>query len=140
MISKRFFTCKYPDEINELMVIHPYALIVFAGLVAYCHDRGYPAPIITSIARTAEENAKEGAESDSHCTLRAFDISSHPYTLDQIKDIKDYMNREFEQYAAYNKRGHRVLCVYHAVPGGAFHFHMQINRRWALPEFTGMDV
>lgn len=141
MTSRRFFTCKYPDEIRELMVLHPYALIVFAGLVAYCMDRGYPVPIITCIARTPEESVAEGAESDSHETLRAFDISSHPYTLAQIEDIAAYMNTEFAQYAAVSsKTGKKVLCVYHKTDAnGAYHFHFQIHGRFRLPVFTGMN-
>lgn len=138
--SKRFFTCKYKDEIHELMVIHPYALIVFAGLVSYCFDRKYPAPILTSIARTKEEELAAGAESDSHLTLRAFDISSHPYTLEQIQDICDYMNKEFAMYAAVTRSGKRSLAVYHAVPGGEMHFHYQIHGRFRLPPFKGMDI
>jgi hypothetical protein len=139
MCSKRHFTCKYPDEIHELMVIHPYALIVFAGLVAYCHDRSYPSPILTSIARTPEENEADGAESDSHVTLRAFDISSRPYTLAQIEDICAYMKNEFKQYAAVNAKGANRLVVYHKVDKGAMHFHFQIHRRFSLPEFKGMN-
>lgn len=137
--SKRHFYMKNPTEIHELMVLHPYALIVFAGLVAYCFDRGYPAPVITSIARTEEENAAAGAESDAHVSLRAFDVRSFVYTEEQIEDIKQYMNKEFEMYAAVNSKGHRVLCVYHKVEGGGMHFHLQIHRRFALPYFQGME-
>jgi hypothetical protein len=139
MASRRFFTCKYPNEIHELMVIHPYLLVVFAGLVAYCHDRSYPAPVITSIARTPEENEADGAESDSHVTLRAFDVRSSSYTQDQVDDICEYMNREFSQYAAVNNKGARRLAVYHKVAGGALHFHFQIHRRFALEVFKGME-
>lgn len=140
MSSKRHFTCKNPDEIHELMVLHPYALIVFAGLVAYCHDRGYPAPVITSIARTYEENMKDGAESDSHVTLRAFDVRSTCYTQKEIDDLVSYLNKEFAQYAAVNKQGNRRLAVYHAVEGGQFHFHIQVHARFRLPPFKGMDA
>ena len=142
MASRRFFTCKYPDELHELMVLHPYALLVFAGLSAYCYDRGYPEPVITCIGRTPEEDVQEGAESDSHSTLRAFDISSRPYTMAQIEDIADYMNREYAQYAAVSaKTGKRILCVYHKTEkNGALHFHFQIHGRWRLPVFKGMGA
>jgi hypothetical protein len=148
MASRRFFACKYPEEIHELAVLHPYALIVFAGLTAYCYDRGYPAPTLTSIGRTEEENAKDGAESMAHPELRAFDVRSTDYTLAQIEDIKEYMNREFAQYAAVSSsNGKKLLCVYHEVRklvkgkwvSGGWHFHFQIHRRWALPTFTGMN-
>lgn len=139
MSSKRFFSCKHPDEINELMVIHPYALVVFAGLVAYCHDRGYPSPVITCIGRTKSEDISTGSESDSHSTLRAFDVRSSIYTQAQIEDICDYMNREFSQYAAISaKTNKKILALCHKVSGGAMHFHFQIHGRFRLPEFKGI--
>lgn len=139
MSNRQFFTCKYPDEIHELTVLHPYALIVFAGLVAYCMDRNYPAPVITCIGRTPEEDEAEGAESDSHSTLRAFDVRSTVYTQAQIEDICDYMNKEFAEYAAVSaKTGKRILAVYHKVEDGQWHFHFQCHGRFRLPKFMGM--
>lgn len=138
MSSKRFFTCKYPDEIQELMVIHPYTLLVLAGLIAYCHDRGYPAPVITCLARTPDEDDAVHAESDSHSTLRAFDVSGKSYTQAQIDDICSYMNKEFEQYAAVTKSGAKRLALYHKTDIGALHFHFQIHGRFRLPTFKGM--
>jgi hypothetical protein len=140
MTSKRFFTCKHPNEIHELMVIHPYLLVVFAGLVSYCHSCGYPAPVITCIGRTPAEDDAVGAESDSHSTLRAFDVRSSTYTAEQIKDICDHMNREYADYAAVSaKTGKKILALHHKVDGNSFHFHIQIHGRYRLPVFKGMD-
>ena len=136
--NRQFWSCKDHLEIYELQFVHPYLLIVFAGLNAYCFDRGYPAPIITSLARTVEENDLVGAESDSHITMRAFDISSRPYTLKQIEDICDYMKKEFKEYAAVNKEGANRLAVYHKVEGGVMHFHFQIHRRFSLAKWLGL--
>lgn len=139
MSSKRHFTFKDPNEIHELTVVHPYLLLVLSGLVAYVHDRGYPPPVITCLARTPDEDDAVGAESDSHSTLRAFDVRSSVYTQDQIEDICDYMNKEFAQYAAVSaKTGRNILALHHKVAGGAMHFHIQIHRRFALPTFKGM--
>ena len=139
MSSKRFFSFKHPDELQEIMVIHPYTLIVLSGLVAYCHDRGYPAPVITCLARTPDEDDAVGSESDSHSTLRAFDVRSTSYTQSEIEDICSYMNREFAQYAAVSaKTGKKLLALHHKVAGGAMHFHFQIHGRFRLPTFQGM--
>lgn len=136
--NKQFWSCKDPQEINELMYVSPYLLMIFAGLVCYCKERNYPAPVITSIGRTKLEEAQAGAQSDSHLTLRAFDISSRPYTLAQIEDICHHMNKEYEQFAAMNVQGQKKLAVYHKVEGGAWHIHFQVHRRFALPEWKGM--
>lgn len=138
--NKQFWSCKDPREISELMYVSPYTLLIFAGLVCYCSERGYPSPILTSIGRTKEEETTAGAQSDSHLTLRAFDISSRPYTLEQIQDICSYMNKEFELYAAVTATGKKVLALYHAVEGGVYHIHFQIHRRFALPAWMGLPV
>lgn len=138
MSSKQWFTFKYENEAPEIQLIHPYLLVVLAELVAYTHDRKWPAPIITSLARTAKENAEDGAESTSHMTLRAFDFSSRPYTEDQIKSICSHLNATFDSWAATNLKGEKKLAIYHSVPGGAFHCHIQIARRYELPEFKGL--
>lgn len=141
MSSRRFFTCKYPEEIHELMIVHPYALLVFAGLSAYCFERNYPAPVITCIGRTPEEDEAEGAESDSHSTLRAFDISSRPYTQAQIDDIIQHMTKTYGKYGAISaKTGKVSLVLHHKVDGGAFHFHFQVHSKYRLPTFQGMDI
>lgn len=139
MSSKKHFSCKYPDEIHELMVLHPIALLVFAGLVSYCSERGYPAPVLTCIGRTPEEDLSTGAESDSHSTLRAFDVRSSIYTQAQIDDICAYMNKAYAQYAAVSSTtGKKSLAICHKVKGGAMHFHFQIHGRYRLPTFKGM--
>jgi hypothetical protein len=121
------------------MALHPYALVVFAGLVACCWENNLPAPVLTSIGRTAEENLAEGAESDSHVTLRAFDISSRPYTMPQIEFIISYMTKKFGHLGAVNDKRQVRLVVYHKTETGAFHFHFQIHGKYRLPPFTGMS-
>jgi hypothetical protein len=133
----QFFTCKDKNEIHELTIIHPYLLVVLADLVRFCHDSKYPAPIITSLCRTTEENELVGGESDTHVTRRAFDISSRNYSSDQIKNIVTYLNTSWVKYAAMNTQGQIRLAVHHKVPGGAPHTHIQIAKRYSLPEFTG---
>lgn len=137
-MNKTFFSFKTPSEIEELRVIHPYAFFIAAGLVKYCYDVGFPSPIFTSLARTHEENMLEGAESDSHVTMRAFDVSSRPYTVKQIKDIQEYMTKNYGKYGAENSNGQIRLVVYHKVESGAFHFHFQIHSRYKLPIFNGV--
>jgi hypothetical protein len=135
--NRKFFSCKDPHEINELMVLSPYALFVFAALVKYCYDVQYPAPTITSIGRTKEEDLALGAESNSHQTLRAFDISSAPYSKKIIDDIISYMTKHYGQWGAVNSKGEVRLAIYHKVTNGALHFHFSVHSRFSLPSFVG---
>lgn len=138
-MNQRFFECKYPDEIHELTILHPYALFVFAWLVRLCFENKLPAPILTSIARTSEEDELEGAVSDSHRTLRAFDVSSKAYTQEQIEFITIKLSKLLSQFAAVNSEGEPRLVVYHKTKKGAWHFHFQVHAKYRLPEFKGMN-
>lgn len=135
--NKKFFDLKVPTEIYELQVLSPYALFIFAAVVKYCYDVGFPAPTITSIGRTQEEDAALGAESNSHQTLRAFDISSRPYTKKAIDDIIAHMTKNYGQYGAVNDKNEIRLVIYHKVEHNTFHFHFSVHSRFSLPAFTG---
>lgn len=137
-MNRRFFACKQAEEIHELTVLHPYALVVFAWLVQYCFEQGLPIPTLTSIARTPEEEAKEGAESDAHSTCRAFDVSSLPYHKRDIDEIIRVATKLFGKWGAINKEGQVRLVVYHKVTNGQWHFHFQIHRKFAQNTFTGL--
>lgn len=136
----QWFKFKDPSEYVELQYLHPYAFLVFADLVRFCHDSKMPTPVVTCVCRTPEEDAALGAESDSHSTRRAFDISSRPYTKDQINSILNYMNTQWLKYAAINSQGQVRLAIYHKVDGNAFHFHFQIHKRYELPVWHGEEV
>jgi hypothetical protein len=135
----QFFSFKDESEWKELQYLHPAALMVFADLVRFCHDSKMPAPVITCLLRTPEENEAVGAESDSHVTRRAFDVRSSTYTKGQIESIVNYMNTQWTKYAAINSHGQVRLAVHHKTTQGALHFHFQINRRYSLPKWEGLS-
>ena len=139
MSHTEFFKVKYQLEIYELQVLHPYAFYVFAHLVKLCYENKFPAPMLTSIGRTEEENIEVEAISDTHVTLRAFDISSVIYSKSQINMIVDHFNNhpELKQYAALNNAGEIRLAIFHKTPTGMLHFHFQVAKRYSLPKWEG---
>lgn len=140
MQDRKFWDIKETENIEELKYLHPYAFLIFADICRFCYDSKYPAPVLTSIQRTQEEEAQAGAESTSHLTRRAFDLRSSIYTKQQIETITNYVNTNWVKYAAKNSQGQIRAAVYHRVEGGAVHFHIQISIMFALPEWRGLPV
>lgn len=137
-MNQKFWDIKDDHEAEELKYLHPYALLIFADIVRFCYDSKIPAPTITSLLRTQEEEAAAGAESTSHLTRRAFDLRSKDYTKSQIESVCNYINTHWIKYAAKNSQGQIRGAIYHRVEGGAFHFHIQISAAFALPEWKGL--
>lgn len=140
-MSKKWFDIKDEKELEELKYVHPYLFLILADIVRFCFDSKFPAPIVTSLCRTAEEEAEAGAESRSHMTRRAFDLRSTVYTKDQRDAIMNYVTATYgTKYGAVNSQGQIRIMVHHKVDGSQFHFHTQIHRRFELPEWKGLDA
>lgn len=137
-MDQKFWDIKDKAEIEELKYIHPYLLVMWADIVRFCFDSKLPAPIITCLCRTEEEEAEAGAETRSHMQRRALDLRSSIYTKTQIELITNYVNANWIKYAAKNSQGQIRGAVYHRVKDGAFHFHIQISIMFALPEWRGL--
>jgi hypothetical protein len=138
--NRRFISFKYPEEIQELTVMHPFILMIIADLSAFCWMQGYPAPVITCLGRTDEENHREHSVSETHPELRAFDLRSEVYTEVQHAAIVKHLQQKFNQWAAVGPDGQPRLVVYHKTDIGSFHFHVQLHSKFALPKFVGMNA
>ena len=78
--------------------------------------------ILTEIYRDPTENAKQGGIPNSpHMSWEACDIRSWIYTDKEIERIKAFLNQ-------FTFRNGKQVCVYHAVKGGAPHFHIQLAK------------
>jgi hypothetical protein len=138
MQDTKFWDIKETENIEELKYIHPYLLLIFADIVRFCYDSKIPAPIITCLARTEEEECEAGAETRGHMQRRALDLRSSIYNKQQIETITNYINSHWVKYAAKNSQGQVRGAVYHRVEGGVFHFHIQLSVMFALPEWKGL--
>ena len=115
----KFKTPEVEKEYYQLPVHNARLSRLLHALEIFCDlELGKPV-VITEIYRSAEENAKQGGIPNSpHLNWEGLDIRSTIYTEPEIERIKAFLN-------TFKFRNGKQVAVYHAVPGGAFHFHIQ---------------
>jgi len=126
-IRKAFKTSEIKDR---SLFIHPLAMMIMAEMIHWAHVRGIPVSI-TETLTTEEEDSKLKRVSTSHREGRAFDISTRGWTEDQIKLFMEDFSKKYASLAAIGSSGNPALIVRHDT-GRGDHFHVQINRKWAL--------
>lgn len=121
---------------------HPMLKIIYSWLDGYIKGKFGKTALMTESKRTVEDryqiykdeiNPKTGKNytrkdinSDIHDSnpLRAFDIRSWMFTLDECEEIRDAVNEEFTYDPT---RPEKKVCVYHGVGRNAMHFHIQVH-------------
>jgi hypothetical protein len=106
-------------EFYQLPIHNSRMSLLLRALDAFCELELKKPVIITEIYRTPEENKAQGGIPNSpHLTWEGVDIRSSVFTDAEIERIKNFLNQ-------FTFRNGKQVAVYHAVPGGAFHFHIQ---------------
>jgi hypothetical protein len=126
-IRKAFKTSEIKDR---SLFIHPLTMMIMAEMIHWAQIRGIPVSI-TETLTTEEEDSKLKRVSSSHREGRAFDISTRGWTEDQIKLFTEDFSKKYASLAATGSSGNPALIVRHDT-GRGDHFHVQINRKWAL--------
>jgi hypothetical protein len=121
---------------------HPMLKAVYFWLDGYIKGKFNKTALMTESKRTVEDryqiykdaiNPKTGKNytrdeitSDIHDTnpLRAFDIRSWMFSVDECEEIRDRVNEEFTYDPT---RPDKKVCVYHGVGKNAIHFHLQVH-------------
>lgn len=132
MDRKYFKTQANFDRFGELA---PKMQAIAQFAVDYLIGKGFHAPYyITETVTTAEEDQALARVSDTHRTRRAIDLATAGMSLDLIHDLMDALNAKYGSLGAI-VHGAPVLVVYHN-SGHGWHFHIQLNRSFALPEIA----
>lgn len=126
MILKEFFKFKNNLKIHDVRYFRPELLEMLAHVVKFCHVRGLQC-VITSGIRSEEENRALRARSNTHCEGRAFDISVHGWTTDDIDELVIDMTEKFKDTGAITKDGISKPIYFHDAGNGA-HLHIQVRR------------
>lgn len=107
-------------EFHELPYRNPRLYAVLRMLSYYCQIELKQDVVITEVYRDPATNAAQGGIANSpHLTWEAVDIRSLIYTPEEIEKIKNFLN-------CVTFRHGKQTCVFHQVPGGAPHFHIQV--------------
>lgn len=121
-----YFKFKSALKVNDLRMIHPKLLIMFAFVLDWATQRSLPI-VVTSMIRTPEENRQLGSKSFTHPEGRAFDISIRGWSTDEIDDLIHEVNDKFSDIGALTTSGESRPVVFHDNGNGP-HFHFQIRR------------
>ena len=115
------------SEYAELATKNPKLFDLLHDLVSYVQDTFKKDVVLTSVYRTAEEQAALYAKAvhkvlkSDHMSWEAVDLRSSIYTKGEIDSIVAYLNTKYK-----NRDGRRV-ALYHSVPGNVPHFHISLK-------------
>ena len=71
----------------------------------------------------------DGRKFSTHSDGRACDFSARGFGDFHISRFQHMFREKFKGRGAFNSKGEDRPIVYHKVPGGVAHFHMQVRRR-----------
>lgn len=110
-------------DITDLLKIDPAILEMIAFTADYCLQYNLPCTI-TSLMEDVP-----GRRTSTHSDGRAVDFSSRSWGDFHIARFQHEFKNRFKGKGAFNRAGEDRPIVYHKVPGGVAHFHMQVRRR-----------
>ena len=102
-----------------------------AQMAFYASNQGLPF-VITDTVSTPEQDKKLGRQTLTHQEGRAFDLSARGWSQADVKNVTERLTKMFGEYAAISSETLKPeLVVYHKTKTGAYHFHVQIHKRYA---------
>jgi len=118
------FSLKEGVSNEELFYMSPMLYSLFAYLLGYCETHELPCTV-TSITGEAE-----GRVTATHKEGRAIDVSVRGWSEFHIHRFVKKANNKFANIGAISSSDYKPRAVvYHAVDGGAPHFHLQVKRQ-----------
>lgn len=121
---------KTPLIRDRSLFLHPLALMILCDAVHWARVRGLPANIAETVTTAAEDKSLNRV-SDSHAQGRAFDLSTRGWDEDSIARFIEEFTRRYGALAAIGGSGNPALIVRHDT-GRGDHFHIQINKKYAI--------
>lgn len=87
---------------------------------------------ITSTVSTGSEDRALGRISDTHRTRRAFDIRTKNLSDELITELSEYLTKKYGKFGAIVSAIPRLIVSKNH--GSGPHLHVQLSRKFALPE------
>ena len=110
-------------DIFDLLRVDPVILEMIAFTYDYCLQYNLKC-MITSLMEDVP-----GRRTSTHSDGRAVDFHSESWSDFHIARFQHEFRKKFRGKGAFNRAGEDRPIVYHKVPGGVAHFHMQVRRR-----------
>ena len=119
---------KHQKDHIRFFYLHPLAAMIAVEMFQYCHDKGQPF-LITSTVSTLKEDQEINRRSSTHRSGRAFDLRTTHWDDNFLSEFMTHFNRKYQYvYGAQSFEGQHKFLVYHV--GTAPHLHVQIHRRF----------
>jgi hypothetical protein len=118
-MTSRTFEIKEPDvKLEDMYLMKPSLIIVWGFLSKFCHVKNLECKI-TNIKTKFPQSV-----SNTHPEGRALDISLHSWSILQVRESIEYLERHAGHLGAIVGRGQRRLVVHHDI-GLGDHLHIQ---------------
>lgn len=122
---------KTPKIAERERFLHPFARQLLDEMRTWCLQHHIPF-LVTETVTTAEEDNALDRVSASHRECRAFDLSVRGWSALAVESFRTHFTAKYGSLGAIGKEsGEPRLLVYHNT-GRGLHFHVQLNRSYAL--------
>lgn len=111
---------------------HPKMSEIAQFIINYLTVKKHEQIVFTETVTTKAEDEALNRVSDTHRTRRALDLSTKGMSLELIQELMEALKAAFGDLGAV-VHGKPVIVIYHN-SGHNWHFHVQLNRTFALME------
>jgi hypothetical protein len=130
MLEPKYFKTELAYKRQQFL--NPKMQEIMKYAIYYLTSRGhFVAYYVTETVTTSKEDKLLNRASDTHRTCRAIDMATAGMKIELINDLIDALNSKYGALGAVSQ-GKPRLVVYHN-SGHGWHFHIQLNRTFALP-------
>lgn len=137
MLDRKYFKSDEAHARQVLLAPEAQRVLKYAVEVA-CPRAGVDHPIITATVSTVNEDKACGRKHDQHRRRVAFDIRVKDWAGEQIDAVETDLDKEFNDIAYVNGSGKKEIAFCHG-EGDNIHFHVAVNAKFKLPEYTGKN-
>jgi len=122
---------KTPDVQERAKLLHSRCIDIMADMYQWAVDNSLSFTITATVSNWLEDRVL-GRVSSSHRERRAFDLSIHGWTDENIREFTNHFNfKYYDEAAISGETGKPTLVLCHD-NGHGRHIHVQIHKRYAF--------
>lgn len=128
--------CRFKTELikERAQFLHETVGDLMYAMSEWCEKRGVPF-VVTDTVSTMEEDRKLARVSATHREARAFDVSVREWLSLVTNEFISHFEKEWGAMAAIGMQtGEPTLILQHEVGHEGQHFHVQLNRTFAIAD------
>lgn len=134
MIELKYFKTQLAYDRQHYLCDEIMTVLIYT--IKYCESIGIN-PVVTETVTTVQEDKLVNRVHDQHRKRVAFDLRVKDWTLDQINQVEKELDEHFKLLAYVTASGKKEIALCHD-SGAGKHFHVAVNAKYKLNEFTGI--